>query len=119
MHGDDDLTPNKLLTDQADLAGDADLDPLWRPNNPAEVLMRVRSAFGVGGAALGVRNLSAGFIVLTSAGAPTEARRFLAVAFSIGTKSKLTDCPGKYGQAVVEGSLELCTSVPSSISYCN
>lgn len=119
MHDDDNLTPNKLLTDQVDLAGDADLDPLWRPTKPAEVLMRERSAFGAGGAALGVRNLSAGFMVLTSAGAPTEARRFLAVAFSIGTKSKLTDCPGKYGQAVVDGSLELCTSMPSSISYCS
>lgn len=115
---DDDLTPNKFLIDHGDLAGDVDLDPLLRPSSPAEVLRR-GSDCGVGGAGLGVRNLSAGFMVFRSAGAPTDALRFLVVVFSIGTKRRLTGCPGIYGQAVVEGSLLLCTSVPSSISYCD
>lgn len=70
------------------------------------------------GGGLGLVYLSFGSIVLMSL-SRTELRdalRFLRLR-STGTHSVLTVCPGRYGQSVVDGSVESCTSVVPSNSY--
>ena len=78
-----------------------------------------RASEGGGGGALGVINLSAGFIVLMSPLAIEliDALRLRRGWTSIGTKRRLTGWPGRYGQDVVNGIDESWCSVPSSNSY--
>jgi hypothetical protein len=76
-------------------------------SNAGDVFNR-GNALGVGGGGRGVKYLSSGFIVFISQGvgvAPTEALRSLNGLTSIGTESKLTGCPGRYGHVVVNGSV--------------
>jgi hypothetical protein len=70
------------------------------------------------GGGLGLVYLSLGFMVLMSVSRieVRDALRFLRLR-STGTHSVLTVCPGRYGQPVVHGFVESCTSVVPSNSY--
>lgn len=116
------LKPKNPLGDQGDLPpiGDTDLADLFLSVAAGDVFRRFSCGRGMAGAARGVRYLSAGFMVwICPDMALSEALRSRKGLTCMGTFRILTDWPGRYGHAVVEGREVLCISVPSLSSYCD
>ena len=114
------LSPNRLLADQGDLVpfGDIDLADLFLSVTAGAVFRRDSRGLGIVGGARGVMNLSLGFIVcIWPVIALSDALLSRTGLTSVGTLITLTGCPGRYGHEVVDGSDELCISVPSLSSY--
>lgn len=110
--------PNNWCGGHVERTGDPDFESLLRVKTAVEVFDLGRSRGGGVGSGRGLLYLSSGFKVLTpDPDAPTDALRVRNDVFSVGTERMLTDWPGRYGQAVVDGSDSLCTSIPSSTSY--
>lgn len=113
-----DFRPNIFLADQGDFPppGDTDLAVRFLSSRDGDVFRR--DSLGTVGGARGARNLSSGFIVLyPEVTAPIEALLSRKGLTSTGTQRRFTGCPGRYGQAVVDGRLASWISVPSSSSY--
>lgn len=100
------------------VAGDVERDEEGESSDRGKELGLVLDPYGAGGGALGVMNLSSGFMVLKLALLKElkEALRFRNDS-SVGTSSVLTVCPGRYGQFVVEGRFGSCVSKEPSSSY--